>query len=141
MLADEPWRERFLRDDERFDATAWRDRATAGAQSERLATFVAPVAEGWAGVVDVALDGPAMSEVGGMWVYPAYRRVGIGRALLNAALGWSRGNQAREVSLVVVASNTPAITLYASAGFQADGAPFEATHAEVLLQRMTTTLF
>jgi RimJ/RimL family protein N-acetyltransferase len=58
----------------------------------------------------------------GMYVAPEARRNGIGRALLLAALELARSVPAiRQVNLCVNASNSAAIRLYQSAGFEVFG--------------------
>jgi ribosomal protein S18 acetylase RimI-like enzyme len=51
-------------------------------------------------------------------VLPQYRRRGIARALVEAALGLARQHHAKRVLLDVIAGNTPAYDLYASMGFE-----------------------
>lgn len=58
------------------------------------------------------------AEVLRVGVDPAWRRRGLGRALVEALL---RGCAAEEVFLEVRASNTPAIALYAALGFSPVG--------------------
>ena len=52
----------------------------------------------------------------------AYRRRGVGRALLDTAVGWaSRTGVVSKLSLVVLADNAPAIALYRAVGFVEEG--------------------
>lgn len=51
-------------------------------------------------------------------VAPEERRKGIGRALVGALLGYARANAVVKLLLEVRASNSAAIALYESAGFQ-----------------------
>jgi GNAT superfamily N-acetyltransferase len=55
--------------------------------------------------------------VSGMWVSPAYRRRGIGHALLNALIAWAKEQGAQRLELGVSEGNTPAIHLYEQLGF------------------------
>jgi ribosomal protein S18 acetylase RimI-like enzyme len=58
----------------------------------------------------------------GMYVAPAARVHGAGRALLRAAIDHARARQGlRLLTLTVTEGNEPAIELYRSAGFQAFG--------------------
>lgn len=57
------------------------------------------------------------AEILTIGVAPALRRAGIGRVLLDAALGEAAGRGARTVFLEVDAGNSAAIGLYRSAGF------------------------
>jgi GNAT superfamily N-acetyltransferase len=52
-----------------------------------------------------------------VYVVPEHRRRGIGRALLNAALEWGRGEGCDEAELDVLVAN-PARALYEGAGFR-----------------------
>jgi GNAT superfamily N-acetyltransferase len=60
-------------------------------------------------------------RVGGMWVDPAWRRHGVGRALLEAVLHWARERGFRRLGLWAAAHNPAAIALYARAGFEVNG--------------------
>ena len=57
----------------------------------------------------------------GLMVASGYRRMGIGRALLDAAVDWARGAGIRKLELHVFPHNTPAIALYESYGFVREG--------------------
>jgi RimJ/RimL family protein N-acetyltransferase len=66
----------------------------------------------------------AVEHVGRLFagVAASARRRGIAAALLEEAIGWARGHpRIRKLTLTVVASNTPAITLYEQAGFVLEG--------------------
>ena len=89
------YRPAFLRREESFDDNDWLRRAGERAPSSQFATFVVPAEHGWAGVTDVALRDSYTTSIGGMLVYPKYRRRGVGRALLEAAVHWS-GSAVRE---------------------------------------------
>jgi len=53
----------------------------------------------------------------GMLVAPTHRRRGIGRALLEEAIGWARTNGKTALTLRVFPDNDAARTLYFAAGF------------------------
>ncbi len=58
----------------------------------------------------------------GMYVLPAYRRRGLARELLAAAIAFAQSNPAiRQVNLCVNGSAAPAVQLYQSAGFHTFG--------------------
>lgn len=58
----------------------------------------------------------------GLYVLPAQRKAGIGRALANAAIKWaSTAPGVRRLNLTVVTSQTAAISLYESLGFHRYG--------------------
>jgi aminoglycoside 6'-N-acetyltransferase I len=71
-----------------------------------LVVFVAESDDGAAGFIEVGLrshaDGcdtrQAVGFVEGWYVEPAYRRVGVGRALMRAAEDWARAQGCRELA-------------------------------------------
>jgi len=60
---------------------------------------------------------PEVAHLYSMWVEPAARRAGIGRALVDAVIAWARSRNARSLILQVTEGNTPAAFLYQQAGF------------------------
>jgi GNAT superfamily N-acetyltransferase len=58
-----------------------------------------------------------VAGVAGMWVASAFRGLGLGRALLEAALGWARSEDFSAVRLWVPAHSDRARSLYSGAGF------------------------
>lgn len=72
---------------------------------------------GYIGVQEICGEG----YVTNVAVLPQYRCAGIGRALLRAALDGARARNCAFLSLEVRVSNTPAIRLYTSLGFTAQG--------------------
>ena len=56
-----------------------------------------------------------------MWVAPEVRRSGIGSALVDLVVSWSRANCIRRLVLDVADLNAPAIALYAAKGFKPNG--------------------
>lgn len=70
------------------------------------------------GVVNVVRQGSSGKwEIGNVAVLPEYRRRGIARALVEAALALARDHGATHVLLEVVEGNLPASALYESLGF------------------------
>jgi putative acetyltransferase len=57
----------------------------------------------------------------GLMVSRAYRRRGVGRALLAAAVEWARAQDVRKLELHVFPHNEPAIALYEQFGFVREG--------------------
>ena len=76
----------------------------------------------------------------GMWVDPAFRRAGVGRALIEAVMKRARAAGKWRVVLHVVADNTDARGLYEQAGFVATGhsVPYPHDHqlSEVEMERV-----
>ena len=60
-------------------------------------------------------------QINGVAVDPEYRRQGIARALLDAAIDESRSRGARRLTLRVFAPNAAARALYDAAGFEVEG--------------------
>jgi GNAT superfamily N-acetyltransferase len=56
-----------------------------------------------------------------MYVDPAVRRSGTGRALVEAVIAWARQRGARVVNLWATDENEPALGLYRSCGFEPTG--------------------
>ncbi|HEY8807272.1 MAG TPA: GNAT family N-acetyltransferase [Candidatus Limnocylindria bacterium] len=104
----------------------WREAARGGSVGERQATFVADGPDGLIGMVTAFLDEPSDSAVGAtliqMWVAPAARRAGVGRALVEALLAWCAQRGARGVRLSVNATLDRPIAFYEALGFQDTGA-------------------
>ncbi|MEX2645338.1 MAG: GNAT family N-acetyltransferase [Gaiellaceae bacterium] len=57
----------------------------------------------------------------GLMVAEGWRRQGIGRALLEAAVEWARGAGVRKLELHVFPHNEAAIRLYEQFGFEREG--------------------
>jgi putative acetyltransferase len=89
------------------------------------AVFVAErLAGGIVGRLSLARDThPASAHVAdlGLMVAKEARRMGVGRALLDAATDWARGNGVRKLELHVFPWNEPAIKLYERFGFEREG--------------------
>lgn len=58
------------------------------------------------------------AEITELYVQPAFRRKGVGRALIEAALAYARHRGCTEVHLLVDPQNTPAISFYKAVGFR-----------------------
>ncbi len=84
----------------------------------RGATFVGEVDGEPSGlVVALAQDDRSTVALLAMFVSARARRAGVGRALVEAAVGWAANTGAERVVLMVIDGNTPAIRLYESCGF------------------------
>jgi putative acetyltransferase len=114
LLSSEQWR----------SPAAERRYLRAVRRSPHAAVFVAEVPEGLVGRLSVARDPhPASFHVAdlGLMVAASHRRRGIGRALLQRAVDWARGNAVAKLELHVFPDNAPALALYESFGFTREG--------------------
>jgi ribosomal protein S18 acetylase RimI-like enzyme len=85
---------------------------------------------------------PPTAELYGMWVAPAARRTGAGRALVDAIAAWARSRGATRLVLNVTQGNTAAERLYERAGLRftddapvplREGSPLRARRMEAML--------
>jgi GNAT superfamily N-acetyltransferase len=60
-------------------------------------------------------------RVGGMWVEPAWRGRGVGRALLQEVFGWARARGLSCLGLWAPAHSPAAMAVYSRAGFRETG--------------------
>jgi dihydropteroate synthase len=68
-------------------------------------------------VARIAPDAPRTANLYAMWVAPEARRLGVGRALVDGAIRWSRFAGASALRLQVTDTNTVARQLYRDTGF------------------------
>jgi RimJ/RimL family protein N-acetyltransferase len=88
------------------------------------AVFVAEADGRIVGRLSLARDvHPASRHVAdlGLMVAAAYRRRGVGRALLEQAVAWADSVGVRKLELHVFPWNEPAVALYTSFGFEREG--------------------
>jgi putative acetyltransferase len=88
------------------------------------AVFVAEIEGEIVGRLSLSRDAhPASRHVAdlGLMVDARFRRRGVGRALLEAAVSWARRNDVSKLELHVFPWNTAAIALYESFGFEREG--------------------
>ena len=93
------------------------------AQLQEIATFVAVVDGEDVGLVRGARDDARTDAAWliSMWVAPEVRGRGVGEALIDAVVEWTRAIGARRLLLDVGDHNRPAIALYARKGFEPNG--------------------
>jgi len=109
-----------------FTDDVWRERAERGAAGVDRVTFVTERDGRWLGIAtglsrdpDVP-DDPRPALVA-MFVCPEARGCGLGRALVDAVVGWARERNADGLTLWVTATNAAAIALYTRCGFRRTG--------------------
>jgi RimJ/RimL family protein N-acetyltransferase len=110
----------------------WRQTAEASSKGDRRAWFIARGEDGAPlGVVQARRRPPDDCLLFSMWVAPAARRTGAGRALVQAVEDWGRSWGATRVVLWVVAGNEPAMRFYDKIGFkvQSSGPDAESGYA------------
>ncbi len=103
-------------------AEEWLDLTLSNTPGAAFGTHIAEVdgvAVGMAFAIQDRSDS-ATGRLGGMWVAPNARSIGVGTALIGAVLNWSRSAGMRRVRLWVVPSSA-AEKLYRSAQFIATG--------------------
>jgi ribosomal protein S18 acetylase RimI-like enzyme len=66
-------------------------------------------------------DDSTRAHLASMWVAPSYRRLGIGRKLVDAIFDWARAHGARTLQLIVTSNNDGAIKFYQRLGFTPTG--------------------
>jgi GNAT superfamily N-acetyltransferase len=66
-------------------------------------------------------DQSEVGRVGGMWVDPAWRRRGVGRALLQQVFNWAREQRMGRLRLWAPTHSPAALSLYDQAGFRETG--------------------
>lgn len=104
-----------------FGSTLEHEEAFSDARWEEVARSTIFIAVSDGELVGMAAghqhDVPGAIRVWGMWVRPDRRRLGLGRALLQAIVGWALKEKADRIRLGVSESNRPAHELYRSQGF------------------------
>lgn len=90
------------------------------ARFDLAATFLAEAEGAVIGLIALYADGHGGADLG-MLVAKDWRRRGVGRALLEAAVTWARARDLRRLVLDVFARNAAAIAFYRGFGFVEDG--------------------
>ena len=143
-LADSP--DAFGRSlDEEKDCpdSEWSNRLASGVASRLDLPLVAevgrePIGLAWGRIESSGLD---VAHLYQMWVAPSYRRLGVGRMLLEAVIAWAKAANACYLALGVTCGDSPAMRLYLRAGFQPLGGPEPLRPgSELLAQPMRLTL-
>jgi GNAT superfamily N-acetyltransferase len=106
----------------RFSEADWLKRAIAWTREGSIA-YLTMDREEPCGIVAGFLDkeDSRRAHVASMWVAPAYRRGGLGNALINAIETWAEGLDVTELQLMVTNINRGAIQFYVHLGFAMTG--------------------
>lgn len=101
----------------------WQEMTRSVTEPGRHVMFVAENGAAPLGLAFGLLDKEhaATAHLGGMWVDPAARGLGAGRALGEAVLAWARERGFARVNLWVTDGNAAAIALYERMGFARSG--------------------
>jgi ribosomal protein S18 acetylase RimI-like enzyme len=109
--------------------------------------FFAYVADEPAGIAGVYLrtedrDTAPVPELISMWVHPAHRTSGVGRALVDEVVRWVAAQHFDEVRLMVAVENDEALGFYRALGFAETGytqpLPHDASRVELEMARPIT---
>jgi GNAT superfamily N-acetyltransferase len=101
-----------------FDDADWKATAKAASTGDRRTWFIARDDGRPVGLVQGRRRPPDACLLFSMWVAPAARRLGVGRALVDAIDQWARGWDGKRVILWVLAGNEGAHRFYEEIGFR-----------------------
>ena len=104
LLTDEQWKERL---EPTYERAWFVEEAPSGEFVGSAVGFFDPDAR--------------LAYLGGMWVDPAHRRLGIGRMLVEQVESWARERGATRIELGVNAATLAAVRLYESCGYEPTG--------------------
>jgi GNAT superfamily N-acetyltransferase len=100
----------------------WEDLTRSVTESGRHVMFLAYEGNDVVGSTYGLLDREnEAGRVGGMWVEPAWRRRGVGGALLQEVFSWAREHKLSRLALWAPAHSPAALALYGQAGFRGTG--------------------
>jgi ribosomal protein S18 acetylase RimI-like enzyme len=102
-----------------FSDEEWITRLSVGAASPSSFPMLAEDGDRPIGLAWVRIDPerPTNAAMYSVWVDPDYRRRGVGRMLLDAAIEWARAAGAERLVLSVALGPGSALAFYESAGF------------------------
>ena len=108
----------------KYEDINWRNRL-AHASAENDFPMVALVGDEFAGLGWVMVEPPEndVAHLYQMWVDPSFRRLGLGRALVESSINWARNRGVKSMLLEVTSGDRPARRLYDSLGFVPTGDP------------------
>jgi ribosomal protein S18 acetylase RimI-like enzyme len=132
-----------LAEEECRSDTEWASRLDLGVDSHQNIPLVAemgnePIGLAWG---RIELSTPDVAHLYQMWVAPNYRGLGAGTKLLDRVITWARAANLSYLFLSVTCGDSPAMRLYARAGFKpiGDAEPLR-PGSELLAQPMRLVL-
>ena len=105
-----------------FSDADWQERV-ARYNSVRAVGYLAWDDAQACGIVGCLLDNDdsAKAHIVSMWVAPGYRKIGVGRMLIEAVIQWAQSQKVKTLFLMVTSCNTDAIHFYERLGFMKTG--------------------
>ncbi len=105
-----------------FTEEEWGKRA-ANLHGERAVGYLAFDGDQYCGIVGCFLheDDPLKADLVSMWVAPNYRRLGVGRLLIDAVQSWAGDRGVKTLLLMVTSCNQEAMEFYRCIGFSMTG--------------------
>lgn len=100
------------------DEHYWQDAATRFAESEQMVLLVARPD---LGLMSAVADEQMVGHIGAMWVAPGARGQQLGNVMLDTGIQFLEGIGCLTIELSVTETNTVAIALYRSRGFELTG--------------------
>lgn len=106
-----------------FADQEWITRLERGVASDVDAPLVAESDGRAVGLAWARIDAeqPGTAKLYQFWVHPEFRRRGVGRLLIDAAIAWARGSNVTEMVLDVALGPESAIDFYRRVGFYVVG--------------------
>lgn len=109
--------------EQRRENAEWSARLASGTASGWARPLIAQIGVRAIGLAWGKLEAtePELAHVYQMWVAPAFRRLGVGRLLLEDLTAWARAAGAQNLCLSVTCGDSSAMRLYLRAGFKPNG--------------------
>lgn len=106
-----------------FTEKQWKSRLRSKKDNVNSILWVAAAEKDLIGLLSMVLNlsNPGRASLYQMWVGPAYRKIGVGTALLNLAMDEATHLSVDSIYLSVTTSNTDAISIYSKKGFAETG--------------------
>lgn len=126
-----------------FPDEEWRRRAERCSGDGKDAMFMAFENEAVCGIAGTLRDpeNAGRAQLVSMWVDPAHRRAGVGKALIDAVVEWNSARGVAELAMMVTDVNVAAIALYERLGFAKTGVTEQYPNDPSILEyEMTMTL-